>query len=94
MAAGACVAAGRFDAAPTQRVRLSLSVRVAEPFFSKETSTKTIEKLIARARSNGYAAVGMRGSQAGIHSPPEREGTMMHPVDRSPAWRLPGQWHL
>lgn len=72
LAAGAGASAAVLEAASPERMRLSLSVRVAEPFFSKETSTKTIDELIALAKSNGYEAICMRGSQAGIHSPAER----------------------
>ena len=50
---------------------LSLSVRVAEKFDNKEESSLTIEQLIDLARTNGYAALCMRASQAGTHTPPE-----------------------
>lgn len=73
LAAGGFVgAAVKSDAASPKRMRLSLSVRVAEPFFSKETSTKTIDELIALAKSNEYEAICMRGSQAGLQSSAER----------------------
>ena len=74
----ACSAAERKEALPTKAkgegeggMKLSLSVRVAEAFGSKEHSSMTIEQLIGLARQNGYQALCMRASQAGIHSTPE-----------------------
>jgi sugar phosphate isomerase/epimerase len=64
-------AAGLAAGAPEQ-MKMSLSVRVAEAFDNKEKSTKTIEELIALAKSNGYEALCMRASQAGTHTVPER----------------------
>ena len=52
-------------------MKLSLSVRVAEAPESKERSTMTIDQLIDLAKSNGYEALCLRASQAGVHSPPE-----------------------
>jgi sugar phosphate isomerase/epimerase len=52
-------------------MRLSLSVRVAEKFDNKEESSLTIDQLIELARTNGYAALCMRASQAGIHTAAE-----------------------
>jgi len=54
------------------RMKLSLSVRVAEAFGSKEKSSLTIDQLIQLAKRNGYEALCMRGSQAGIHSTAEK----------------------
>jgi sugar phosphate isomerase/epimerase len=51
------------------KMQLSLSVRVAESFENKEKSSMTIEQLIALAKSNGYSALCMRASQAGVHTP-------------------------
>lgn len=51
---------------------LSLSVRVAESFENKEKSSMTIDQLIDLARSNGYSALCMRASQAGVHTPREK----------------------
>lgn len=61
-------AAARLRAKPA-RMRLSLSVRVAESFENKEKSSMTIEQLIALARAHGYEALCMRASQAGIQTP-------------------------
>lgn len=52
-------------------MKLSLSVRVAEAFGSKEKSSMTIDQLIDLAKRHGYEALCMRGSQAGIHSAEE-----------------------
>ncbi len=52
-------------------MKLSLSVRVAETFGSKENPAMPIDQLIELANNNGYEALCMRASQAGIHSPPE-----------------------
>ena len=48
---------------------LSMSVRVAESFHNKRESSMTIDELIALARTNDYAALCMRASTAGVHSP-------------------------
>jgi sugar phosphate isomerase/epimerase len=53
-------------------MKLSLSVRVAEAFGSKEKSSMTIDELIALAKRHGYEALCMRGSQACVHSPAEK----------------------
>ena len=50
------------------RMKMSLSVRVAEEFSNKEKTTRTIGELIALAKSCGYEALCMRASQAGIHT--------------------------
>jgi sugar phosphate isomerase/epimerase len=52
-------------------MRLSLSVRLAEEFESKETASMTLAELAALAVSAGYDALCMRASQVGIHSTPE-----------------------
>jgi sugar phosphate isomerase/epimerase len=64
----AAAAAARGIAAGHE-MQLSLSVRVAESFENKEKSSMTIEQLIGLAKSNGYAALCMRASQAGVHTP-------------------------
>ncbi len=58
-------------AAPESRMKLSMSVRVAESFSNKKESSMTIDELIAVATSNGYSALCMRASTAGIHTPAE-----------------------
>lgn len=52
-------------------MKLSLSVRVAETFGSKDKSSMTIDQLIGLAQRHRYEALCMRASQAGIHSPAE-----------------------
>jgi sugar phosphate isomerase/epimerase len=52
-------------------MKLSLSVRVAEAFGSKEKSSMTIDGLIELAKRHGYEALCMRASQVGVHSPAE-----------------------
>jgi sugar phosphate isomerase/epimerase len=49
---------------------LSLSVRIAESFLSKETPSMSLETLASRAVSAGYGALCMRASQVGVHSDP------------------------
>ena len=53
------------------RMKLSLSVRVAEKFDNKREASLTIDELIQLARDNGYEALCMRASQAGTHTAPE-----------------------
>ena len=64
-------------------MKLSLSVRVAEAFGSKEESTLTIDQLIELAKNNGYEALCMRASQAGIHSPPQTIQEMSRGVNKA-----------
>lgn len=52
-------------------MRLSLSVRIAEGFQSKEQAMIDLATLAGLARSAGYQALCMRASQVGIHSRPE-----------------------
>ncbi len=59
------------DDAPRDGMKLSLSVRVAEKFDNKTESSMTIDELIAVAFGNDCAALCLRASQAGVHSPPE-----------------------
>src|SRR6185503_2486384 len=47
---------------------LSLSVRVAESFHSKEKASMGLEELSALAARSGYSALCMRASQVGVHS--------------------------
>lgn len=57
-------------------MKLSLSVRVAESFASKEKASLNIDQLIQLAKSNGFEALCMRASQAGIHSSAETVSEM------------------
>jgi sugar phosphate isomerase/epimerase len=49
-------------------VRLSLSVRIAEGFFSKETPTMTLAEVASLARTCGYGGICMRASQVSVRS--------------------------
>ncbi|MBL8850312.1 MAG: sugar phosphate isomerase/epimerase [Planctomycetaceae bacterium] len=50
---------------------LSLSVRIAEEFLSKEHSRLSLEELADLAVEAGYDALCMRASQIGIQTPPD-----------------------
>ena len=49
-------------------MRLSLSVRIAEGFMSKERATMDLDAVCHLARQAGYEAICMRASQIGVHS--------------------------
>ena len=53
-------------------MKLSLSARVAEAFFDKEKAVVPFPDLAQLAKDNGYHAICMRASVAGIQSPKER----------------------
>jgi sugar phosphate isomerase/epimerase len=57
-------------------MKLSLSVRVAEPFGAKDKSSLGIDELIRLAQQHGYQALCMRASQAGVHTPANVVGEM------------------
>ena len=50
---------------------LSLSVRIAEEFHSKEEASMPLGDLARLAKRCGYGALCMRASQVGVQSPPE-----------------------
>ncbi|MBI2946200.1 MAG: sugar phosphate isomerase/epimerase [Verrucomicrobia bacterium] len=52
-------------------MNLSLSVRIAEEFSSKEKASMSLEALADLAVAAGYQALCMRGSQVGVHSAPD-----------------------
>ena len=52
-------------------MQLSLSVRIAEGFLSKEEAILSLEEVAAIAKAAGYDALCMRASQVGIQSTPE-----------------------
>lgn len=58
------------SASADPRMKLSLSVRVAEKFDNKRESSLTIDQLTRLAKDNGYDALCMRASQAGTHTDP------------------------
>ena len=49
---------------------LSLSVRIAEGFLSKETASMSLAELASLAAACGYSGLCMRASQVGMHSDP------------------------
>ena len=49
-------------------MRLSVSVRIAEGFLSKEVPILSLEEVCTIAKSAGYDAICMRASQVGVHS--------------------------
>ena len=49
-------------------MRLSLSVRIAEGFLSKEVATATLGEVAGIAKSADFDAICMRASQVGVHS--------------------------
>ena len=52
-------------------MELSLSVRIAEEFLSKEKASIPLDELACLAKRCGYGALCMRASQVGVHSSPE-----------------------
>lgn len=50
-------------------MQLSVSCRIAESFHSKEKASMSFEQLADLAVESGYAAICMRASQVGVHSP-------------------------
>ncbi|MDA1236649.1 MAG: TIM barrel protein, partial [Acidobacteria bacterium] len=59
------------EAGKAGAMKLSLSVRVAEKFANKKEASLTIDELIALAVKNGYQALCLRASQAGVQTPAE-----------------------
>ena len=55
----------------TAIMQLSLSVRIAEEFHSKEEASMPLGDLARLAKRCGYGALCMRASQVGVQSPPE-----------------------
>ncbi len=69
---GACNSQPEAEPEPSApRMKLAMSVRVAESFSNKKESSMTIDELIDTAKGNGYQALCMRASTAGTHSPQE-----------------------
>ena len=56
-------------------MQLSLSVRIAEEFLSKEHARLRLDELVELARDAGYDALCMRASQVGVHSSAEEQTT-------------------
>ena len=52
-------------------MQLSLSVRIAEGFLSKEIPILPLSEVLRLAKSEGYQGICLRASQVGVHSPSE-----------------------
>lgn len=63
-------------------MKLSLSARVAESFYDKKIAAVPFEDLAQLAKDNGYRAICMRASAAGIQSPNERIAAVRQTLDR------------
>ena len=62
-------------------MKLSLSVRIAESFFDKAKTTMSIEELAHLGKENGYHAICMRASVAGIQTPKEQVAEIQQTLD-------------
>src|SRR5262245_20429057 len=62
-------------------MKLSLSVRIAEAPGTKDRALMGMEELARLAAANGYAAVCMRASQAGIDTPREQVAAIRRMLD-------------
>ena len=62
-------------------MRLALSVRVAEAFEDKRQATASLGELARIATANGYAALCMRASQLGTHTPIEEVQSARQALD-------------
>lgn len=62
-------------------MKLSLSVRVAETFSSKEHTAIPFAEILALARRHGFDALCMRASAAGIHTPAETIDAMRRSIE-------------
>jgi sugar phosphate isomerase/epimerase len=76
----AAAAAGLASGAAS-KMKLSLSVRIAEAPGSKEKTLMGFEDFVQLAKTNGYPAICMRASQAGIQTPKDRLRQMRRAVD-------------
>lgn len=63
-------------------MKLSLSTRIAESFSDKEKAAVPFEEFSQLAKDNGYHAICMRASAAGIQSPNERVVEVRQIIDR------------
>ena len=62
-------------------MKLSLSVRIAEEFLSKERARIPLLELTQLARQTGYDALCMRASQVGVQSSADQQqqaATVIH----------------
>ena len=63
-------------------MKMSLSARIAESFYDKKIAAVPFEDLADLAKDNGYAAICMRASVAGIQSPNDRITSVRQTLDR------------
>jgi sugar phosphate isomerase/epimerase len=63
-------------------MKMSLSARIAESFYDKKIAAVPFEDLAELAKDNGYGAICMRASVAGIQSPNERITSVRQTLDQ------------
>ena len=63
-------------------MKMSLSARIAESFYDKKIATVPFEDLAQLGKDNGYGAICMRASVAGIQSPNDRVASVRQTLDR------------
>ena len=63
-------------------MKMSLSARIAESFYDKKIASVPFEDLADLAKDNGYGAICMRASVAGIQSPDDRITSVRQTIDR------------
>ena len=63
-------------------MKMSLSARIAESFYDKKIASVPFEDVAQMAKENGYSAICMRASVAGIQSPNDRITSVRQTIDR------------
>lgn len=63
-------------------MKMSLSARIAESFYDKKIASVPFEDVVQMAKENGYSAICMRASVAGIQSPNDRITSVRQTIDR------------
>ena len=63
-------------------MKMSLSARIAESFYDKKIASVPFEDVAQMAKGNGYSAICMRASVAGIQSPNDRITSVRQTLDR------------
>jgi sugar phosphate isomerase/epimerase len=64
-------------------MKLSLSVRVAEPPKQKDVTALPFDVLAAKAKAAGFAGLSMRASVVSVDSPPERVRAVRKTIDET-----------
>ena len=67
-------------------MKLSLSVRIAEAFLSKEHAEMNLPALAQLARTAGYEALCMRASQVGVHTSVAQRQRAWIALDEAKLW--------